>query len=67
MSISSLWPICLRFPLYAVDFQEIIYCCHNVGFLRMCALFVFTQQQPTPMQARFTAEVERFFINLLLP
>jgi hypothetical protein len=24
----------------------------------MCARFVFTQQQPTPMQARFTAEVE---------
>ncbi len=32
--------ICLRFPLYAIDFQEIIYCCHNVWFLRaLCLVF----------------------------
>src|SRR5437763_16992224 len=35
-------PIVSRFPLYAIDFQEIISCRHNVWFLRVCARFVFT-------------------------
>jgi len=31
----------------------------------MCARLAFTQQQPTPTQARFTARL-RFFTNLFL-